>query len=161
MAAIARLTDATGNVLVSRSQTPPAAPTTSTAAHVSIRFTPALSPLGSQLPAVHRPRTDAPVGCHLPHRPTIGDDRQDCLVPLLRHAQLPHARERDKSAEVVVTNQPKVCNASAEGLMRPVSRATGFEPATLGLKVRPDLRSTPSQGSSRIGFSAPRLLTPP
>src|SRR5436309_1042250 len=101
---------------------PPAAPTTSTAAHVSIRFTPALSPLGFQLPAVHRPRTDAPVGCHLPHRPTIGDDRQDCLVPLLRHAHLPHARERDKSAEVVVTNQPKVCNASAEGLMRPVSR---------------------------------------
>jgi len=30
------------------------------------------------------------------------------LVPLLSHAHLPPARERDKSAEVVVTNQPKV-----------------------------------------------------
>src|SRR5207247_9430226 len=66
--------------------------------------------------------TDASVACHLAHRPTVGDDRQDCLVPLLSHAHLLHARERDKSAEVAVTHQPKVCNASAEGLLRPVSR---------------------------------------
>jgi hypothetical protein len=32
------------------------------------------------------------------------------------------ARERDKSAEIGVTHQPKVCNPSAEGLLRPISR---------------------------------------
>src|SRR6266849_9171595 len=47
---------------------------------------------------------------------------QDRLVPLLSHAHLPHARERDKSAEVAVTHQPKVCNPSAEGLWGRVSR---------------------------------------
>jgi len=38
-------------------------------------------------------------------------------VPLFSHAHLPHARERDKSAEVGVTHQPKVCNPLAEGLL--------------------------------------------
>src|SRR6266851_6201341 len=69
---------------------------------------------------------------------------QDRLVPLLSHAHLPHARERDKSAEVAVTHQPKVCDPSAEGLLGHVSRtcttqvvpARGFEPRTLGLKDR-------------------------
>ena len=32
------------------------------------------------------------------------------------------ATERDKSAEVVVTHQPKVCDPSGEGLLGPVSR---------------------------------------
>ena len=66
----------------------------------------ALSLVVSQ-PTVHRASTDAPVACHLAHRPTVRNDRQDCFVPLLSHAHLPHARERDKSAEVAVTNQPK------------------------------------------------------
>ncbi len=33
-----------------------------------------------------------------------------------------YVRERDKSAELVVTHQPKVCDPSAEGLLGPVSR---------------------------------------
>ena len=37
-------------------------------------------------------------------------------LPVERQFHLPHARERDKSAEVVVTHQPKVCDPSAEGL---------------------------------------------
>ncbi len=45
-----------------------------------------------------------------------GHYSQDGLVPLLSHAHLPHARERDKPAEVAVTLQPKVCDPSAEGL---------------------------------------------
>src|SRR5258708_18992345 len=53
------------------------------------------------------------------HRPITANDP---LVPLFRHAHLPHARERDKSAEVGVTHQPKVCDTSAEGLLGPVSR---------------------------------------
>ena len=56
------------------------------------------------------------------HCPTVANYSQDRLVPLLSHAHLPHARERDKSAEVGVTHQPKVCNPSAEGLLRPISR---------------------------------------
>jgi hypothetical protein len=42
-----------------------------------------------------------------------------------------------------------------------VVRAPGFEPGTIGLKVRPDLRMTPPQGSCRIRFSASRLLAAP
>ena len=61
--------------------------------------------------------TNAPVARHLGHRPTITNYCQDRFVPLLRHAHLPHARERDKSAELGVTHQPKVCNPSAEGLL--------------------------------------------
>src|SRR5713101_983719 len=95
-------------------------------------------------PTVHRPPRDAPIPGHLAHRPTVADYRQDRPVPLLSHAHLPHARERDKSAEVAVTHQPKVCDPSAEGLLGHVSRtcttqvvpARGFEPRTLGLKDR-------------------------
>jgi len=39
--------------------------------------------------------------------------------------------------------------------------AQGFEPWTIGLKARPDLRGTPPQGPLRIGFSAPRLSVAP
>src|SRR2546425_10802416 len=73
-------------------------------------------------PTVHRPPRDAPIPGHFAHRPTVANYRQNRLVPLLSHAHLPHARERDKSAEVAVTNQPKVCDPSAEGLLGPVSR---------------------------------------
>src|SRR6202158_1926787 len=78
--------------------------------------------LVSRQPAVHRLPADAPILCHLGHRATVSDYCQDRLVPLLSHAHLPHARERDKSAEVGVTHQPKVCDPSAEGLFGPVSR---------------------------------------
>src|SRR5437588_10447166 len=75
-------------------------------------------------PTVHRPPRDAPIPGHFAYRPTVADYRQHRLVPLLSHAHLPHARERDKSAEVVVTHQPTVCDTSAEGLLRPVSRTS-------------------------------------
>src|SRR3977135_4388807 len=89
-------------------------------------------------PPVHRSPRHAPVCGHLAHCPTVANYCQDRLVPLLSHAHLPHARERDKSAEVGVTHQPKVCNPSAEGLLGPVSRTStvvkgwleGFEPST-------------------------------
>src|SRR5713226_5747237 len=73
-------------------------------------------------PTVHRPPRDAPIPGHLADRATIANYCQDRLVPLLSHAHLPHARERDKSAEVAVTYQPKVCDPSAEGPLGPVSR---------------------------------------
>src|SRR5258706_3813724 len=89
-------------------------------------------------PPVHRSPRHAPVCGHLAHSPTVANYCQDRLVPLLSHAHLPHARERDKSAEVGVTHQPKVCNPSAEGLLGPISRTCtralageeGFEPST-------------------------------
>src|SRR5216683_7482807 len=93
-------------------------------------------------PTVHRPPRDAPIPGHIAHRPTVADYRQDRPVPLLSHAHLPHARERDKSAEVAVTHQPKVCDPSAEGLLGHVSRTctdlleppTGIEPVTCCLQ---------------------------
>jgi hypothetical protein len=39
--------------------------------------------------------------------------------------------------------------------------AQGFEPWTIGLKVRYDLRGMPPHGSCRIRFSASRLLAAP
>lgn len=39
--------------------------------------------------------------------------------------------------------------------------ARGFEPRTLGLKARPDLRRTPPQASPRTRFSASRLPLAP
>src|SRR5260370_31273074 len=73
-------------------------------------------------PSVHRSPRHAPVCGHLAHCPTVANYCQDRLVPLLSHAHLPHARERDKSPEVGVTHQPKVCNPSAEGLWGRVTR---------------------------------------
>src|SRR5258708_1661237 len=78
--------------------------------------------LVSRQPAIHRLPADAPSLCSPGPGATGSDSRQHCLVPLLSHTHLPHARERDKSAEVVVTHQPKVCDPSAEGLLGPVSR---------------------------------------
>ena len=43
-------------------------------------------------PAVHRLPTHAPLACHLTHRPTVRNDRQNRFVPLLAHAHLPHGR---------------------------------------------------------------------
>src|SRR5713101_8026105 len=58
-------------------------------------------------PSVHRSSRHAPVSAHLAHCPTVAYYCQDRLVPLLSHAHLPHAWERDKSAEAGVTHQPK------------------------------------------------------
>src|SRR5260370_33585256 len=73
-------------------------------------------------PAVKRPPRDLPLAGHLAYRPTVGEHPLDRFVPLLSHAHLPHARERDKSAEVAVTHHPKVCDTSADGLLRRLSR---------------------------------------
>src|SRR5260370_41307020 len=73
-------------------------------------------------PAVQRRPRDLPLAGHLAYRPTVGEHSLDRFVPLLSHAHLPHARERDKSAEVAVTHQPKVCDTSADGLLGRVSR---------------------------------------
>jgi len=45
--------------------------------------------LVARSPAVHSLPAHAPLACHLTHRPTVGNDRQNCFVPLLSHAQLP------------------------------------------------------------------------
>src|SRR5450756_712598 len=94
-------------------------------------------------PPVHRSPRHAPVCGHLTHCPTVANYCQDRLVPLLSHAHLPHARERDKSAEVGVTHQPKVCNPSAEGLLRPISRT-----CTLSWLGRKDSNLQPSDPES-------------
>src|ERR1700733_8633335 len=85
----------------------------------------------------------SPLERHFGDGPTLADDRQDCLVPLLSHAHVPHGRDCDQSAEAVGTSQPKVCDTSAEALQRRITRtcthakvpAQGFEPWTLGLRV--------------------------
>src|SRR5438093_10214052 len=89
-------------------------------------------------PAVQRPPRDTPLAGHLAHRPPVGEHSLNRFVLLLSHAHLPHARERDKSPEVAVTHQPKVCDTSADGVLGRVSRTctgmmvprAGFEPAT-------------------------------
>jgi hypothetical protein len=102
-------------------------------------------------PSVQRLSTNALVPRHLGHRPTFRNYRQNRLVPLLRHAHLPHARECHPSAGTPVRHQPKHWQASSGTLLSCFSRistsdevqAQGFEPWTIGLKVVPDLRSTP------------------
>src|ERR1700694_1091733 len=86
-------------------------------------------------PPVHRSPRHAPVCGHLAHCPTVANYCQDRLIPLLSHAHLPHARERDKSAEVGVTHQPKVCSPSAEGLLRPISRTCTHTGARAGSRT--------------------------
>ncbi len=106
-------------------------------------------------PPVHRSPGHAPVCGHLAHCPTVANYGQDRLVPLLSHAHLPHARERDKSPEVGVTHQPKVCNPSAEGLLRPISRTcthigarAGNRTLNLGIKRRLTFFATKRQDVS-------------
>jgi hypothetical protein len=41
------------------------------------------------------------------HRPTVSNYCQDCFVPLLCHAYLPHARECQVSTGTPVRHQPK------------------------------------------------------
>ena len=63
--------------------------------------------LVSREPAMHCLSADSPIVCHLGHRTTFRNYRQDRLVPLLSHAHLPHARECQESAEVGVRHHPK------------------------------------------------------
>ena len=51
------------------------------------------------------------------------DHRQHGLIPLLGHAQLPHHRECQQSAEVAVNHQPKQCQPSTEGRTSPIRRS--------------------------------------
>ena len=79
-------------------------------------------PLVLRQPRVQGLPTHTPLGCHLLHRSPVSDDRQNRPVPLLSHAQLPHARECQESPEVGVKHQPKNRQASAEGVLSPISR---------------------------------------
>src|ERR1022692_1508971 len=85
--------------------------------------------------------TDAPcadplaTGDHAGDGPTLADGRQLCLVPLLSHAHVPHARDCDQSADAVGTSQPKVRRVNrtiTDGSGRVVG-GPGFEPGTVGL----------------------------
>src|SRR6266581_464794 len=67
------------------------------------------------------------------HRPTVANYRQDRLVSLLSHAHLPHARERDKSAEVAVTHQPKAFWDLSAELAHEIGSGVGIR--TLNLAV--------------------------
>src|SRR5229473_4909758 len=91
---------------------------------------------------------DAPIVGHLGNCPTVADNRQDCFVPLLRHAHLPHARECHASTEVAVTHQPKVWSASPDGLLMHVSRTS----------TRNWLRYRPSVGLQRSYFGTSASL---
>jgi hypothetical protein len=85
-------------------------------------------PFVARQPAVHRPPRDAPIPGHLADRPTIANYRQDRLVLLLSHANLPHARERDKSADVAVTHQAKAFGTCQPNLHTGLAPDQGFEP---------------------------------
>ena len=76
----------------------------------------------SPQPAVDRAPVHSPLDGDLRDRPTVADDRQHRLVPLFSHAHVPHERHCDQSAEVAGTPQPKLCDPSAEGLWRRVTR---------------------------------------
>ena len=76
----------------------------------------------SPQPAMHRPPVHAPLETHFRDRAALAEDRQDCLIPLLSHAHVPHGRDCGQSAGAVGTRQPKVCDTSAERLQRRFTR---------------------------------------
>ena len=57
-------------------------------------------------PDMDRLSGDVPIAGHLGHGPTLCDYCQDCFVPLLCHAYLPHGRECQASAGTPVRHQP-------------------------------------------------------
>ena len=59
-------------------------------------------------PAMHGLPAYAPLACHLTHRPTVGDDRQNCLYLCSVTLISLMAAERRLGTEVAVANQPKV-----------------------------------------------------
>ena len=78
-------------------------------------------------PGMHALPGNTPPASHLSHRAALADHRQDSLIPLLSHAQLPHARECQGSAEAAVKDQPKHCQPSAGGRMPSISRPNTAE----------------------------------
>src|SRR5207253_62139 len=80
--------------------------------------------LVSRQPSMDRPPVEVPLRSDLAHGATLADDTQHCLIPLFSHAQLPHGRDCDESTEPGETDQPKVWDASAEGLSGRVNRTT-------------------------------------
>ncbi len=105
-------------------------------------------------PTVHRPPRNAPIPGHLVDRPTVPNYRQDRLVPLLSHAHLPHARERDKSAEVAVTHQPKAFWDLSAELAHEIGSGVGIR--TLNLAVN---RSAQPVQKSRSVFAECRHVS--
>ena len=88
-------------------------------------------------PSAGSPRTAAATSVTVT---PIRDHRQHRLIPLLGHAQLPHRRERQGSAEVAVNHQPKHCQASPEADVKHQPKQhissvgrVGLEPTTQGL----------------------------
>jgi hypothetical protein len=70
---------------------------------------------------------------HLGDRPALADDCEDCLVSLFRHAQFPHVRECQESAETAVNHQPNSCQGSAESRLSGISRI--YTPGLAGERV--------------------------
>ena len=74
----------------------------------------------------------------LTDRQPVTDHRQHGLIPLLSHAQLPHSKECQGSAEVTVKHQPKHCQASPEGETSSINRGhTGLMWGGRGSNPRP------------------------
>ncbi len=93
---------------------------------------------------VQRLPAHPPLSGHLGDRLALCGHRLDCLVPLFRHADFPHVRECQASAETGVKHQPKLCQGSAEPRLSGISRIStsglageeGLEPSNGGSKVR-------------------------
>ena len=73
-------------------------------------------------PRMHRLPGHTPPARYRTDRAALADHRQDSLIPLLRHAHLPHERECQGSAEATASYQPEHCQASADGQMSGISR---------------------------------------
>ena len=77
-------------------------------------------------------------------RPTLRQDSQNRLIPLLRHTDLPHTRECQESTDTTVKHQPKQRKASTEHQTSSINRSKtlqveppwGVEPQTYALRVR-------------------------
>ena len=71
-----------------------------------------------------QPETISPTPVGLLHTGRRGGHRQHGLIPLLSHAQLPHSKECQGSAEVTVNHQPNTVrhHPKTAGLLRPVDQ---------------------------------------
>ena len=87
------------------------------------------------------------------------DHRQYGLIRLLSHTHLPHERERQRSPESGVTNQPKHCRPSAEHQPESIKRRNTAEGgAGGGSNPRPaDYESAPAAHCVSIGVYTRRL----
>jgi hypothetical protein len=64
-----------------------------------------------------------PLRRHFRHGPALREHLENRPIPLLSHAQLPHAKECQESAEVAVNHQPKTCNPSTEDRTSRINRS--------------------------------------